>query len=240
MIRARVANPVADAGPRVRLVPVHRRLQGPSCTGIDREPRAGPARHPRDQRELARDLASLPPRVLRRARARPARERRRPRAGLRQPRARDARADPPRRIVPGHRARRRGARAARHRRRRRADRAGRAARASAARRRPSTRSTSWSVARFHQRPPPSFMATGRLDAVWQHNGLLEVRDYKTGSVVTERVADDPRARLQAWLAAPIAERLGLKLRIRYEHLAPGDRRRSRVLRARRGRSRGDR
>jgi hypothetical protein len=38
--------------------------------------------------------------------------------------------------------------------------------------------------------------------------------------VTERVADDPRARLQAWLAAPIAARLGLQLRIRYEHLAP--------------------
>lgn len=75
-------------------------------------------------------------------------------------------------------------------------------------------------ARFHLRPPPSFMATGRLDAVWQHDGLLEVRDYKTGSVVTERVADDPRARLQAWLAAPIADRLGLQLRVRYEHLAP--------------------
>jgi RecB family exonuclease len=75
------------------------------------------------------------------------------------------------------------------------------------------------VARFHRLPPPMFMATGRLDAVWQHDGLLEVRDYKTGSVVTERVADDPRARLQAWLAAPIASRLGLQLRVRYEHLA---------------------
>jgi RecB family exonuclease len=76
------------------------------------------------------------------------------------------------------------------------------------------------TARFHRRPPPMFMATGRLDAVWQHDGLLEVRDYKTGSVVTERVADDPRARLQAWLAAPLAGRRGLRLRIRYEHLAP--------------------
>jgi RecB family exonuclease len=76
------------------------------------------------------------------------------------------------------------------------------------------------VARFFRRPPSMFMATGRLDAVWQYRGLLEVRDYKTGSVVTERVADDPRARLQAWLAAPIAHRLGLKLRVRYEHLAP--------------------
>jgi hypothetical protein len=75
------------------------------------------------------------------------------------------------------------------------------------------------VARFHRRPAPMFMATGRLDAVWQHDGLLEVRDYKTGSVVTDRIADDPRARLQAWLAAPIARRLGLQLRVRYEHLA---------------------
>jgi RecB family exonuclease len=76
------------------------------------------------------------------------------------------------------------------------------------------------TARFHRVPPPMFMATGRLDAVWEHDGVLEVRDYKTGSVVTERTADDPRARLQAWLAAPRARRDGLRLRIRYEHLAP--------------------
>lgn len=75
------------------------------------------------------------------------------------------------------------------------------------------------VARFHRLPPPMFMATGRLDALWQHDGLLEVRDYKTGSVVTERIVDDPRARLQVWLAEPIAARRGLRLRIRYEHLA---------------------
>ncbi len=75
------------------------------------------------------------------------------------------------------------------------------------------------LARFHRLPAPMFMATGRLDALWQHDGLLEVRDYKTGSVVTERIVDDPRARLQVWLAEPIAQRLGLQLRIRYEHLA---------------------
>jgi RecB family exonuclease len=74
--------------------------------------------------------------------------------------------------------------------------------------------------RVHKAPPPSFIVTGRLDAVWQHDGYLEVRDYKTGSVVSERVADDPRARLQAWLAAPRATRADLQLRIRYEHLAP--------------------
>ena len=49
--------------------------------------------------------------------------------------------------------------------------------------------------------------------------MLEVRDYKTGGKATERVADDERARLQAWLVAPIASRLNLSLRIRYEHLA---------------------
>jgi RecB family exonuclease len=75
------------------------------------------------------------------------------------------------------------------------------------------------LARFHRRPPPMFMATGRLDALWQHDGILDVRDYKTGSVVTERIVEDTRARLQAWLAAPIAARNGLRLRIRYEHLA---------------------
>ena len=75
------------------------------------------------------------------------------------------------------------------------------------------------LARFHRLPAPRFMATGRLDAVWQHDGLLDIRDYKTGTLVTERIVDDPRARLQVWLAQPIADRLGLQLRIRYEHLA---------------------
>ena len=35
-------------------------------------------------------------------------------------------------------------------------------------------------ARFHQLPPPMFMATARIDAVWIHDGLLDARDYKTG------------------------------------------------------------
>lgn len=74
--------------------------------------------------------------------------------------------------------------------------------------------------RLHRSPPPPFIVTGRLDAVWQHDGLLEVRDYKTGAIVSDRVADDPRARLQAWLAAPRAARHGLRIRVRYEHLAP--------------------
>jgi hypothetical protein len=74
-------------------------------------------------------------------------------------------------------------------------------------------------ARFHRLPPPMFMATGRIDVIWRHGGLLDARDYKTGRPFTERVGDDPRARLQAWLLAPLAEHEGLRLRLRYEFLA---------------------
>jgi hypothetical protein len=74
-------------------------------------------------------------------------------------------------------------------------------------------------ARFHRLPPPMFMATARLDAIWRHRGLLDARDYKTGRPFIERVADDPRARLQAWLLAPLAHAEGLRLRLRYEFLA---------------------
>lgn len=73
-------------------------------------------------------------------------------------------------------------------------------------------------ARLHARNP-SFVASARIDAAWIHDGLLDVRDYKTGSAWHESVADDPRARLQAWVMAPVAESLGLRLRVRYEHLA---------------------
>jgi hypothetical protein len=75
------------------------------------------------------------------------------------------------------------------------------------------------LARFHRRPPPMFMATARIDATWVHDGLLDARDYKTGSVWYSRVADDPRAHVQAWVLAPQARRRGLRLRLRYEHLA---------------------
>lgn len=77
------------------------------------------------------------------------------------------------------------------------------------------------LARFHRAPPPIFMATARLDAVWIHDGLLDVRDYKTGRPRTERVADDTRARVQAWVCAPVADRKGLRIRVRYEHLSAG-------------------
>jgi PD-(D/E)XK nuclease superfamily protein len=75
------------------------------------------------------------------------------------------------------------------------------------------------LARFHRLPGPIFMATGRIDALWSHDGLLDARDYKTGTFVATAVADDAKARLQAWLLAPVAERAGLSLRLRYECLS---------------------
>jgi PD-(D/E)XK nuclease superfamily protein len=75
------------------------------------------------------------------------------------------------------------------------------------------------LARFHRLPGPIFMATGRIDALWSHDGILDARDYKTGSVVVSSVAEDAKARLQAWLLAPLAERAGLSLRLRYECLS---------------------
>ena len=72
--------------------------------------------------------------------------------------------------------------------------------------------------RLHARPP-HFLASARLDAVWISDGVLDVRDYKTGGVWHDRVTDDARARVQAWVMAPVADTLGLRLRVRYEHLA---------------------
>jgi PD-(D/E)XK nuclease superfamily len=75
------------------------------------------------------------------------------------------------------------------------------------------------VARLHQ-AKPMFMATARIDAVWIHDGIFDARDYKTGRVATPSVGDDGRARLQAWILARYAQRRGLSLQLRYEHLAP--------------------
>jgi hypothetical protein len=76
------------------------------------------------------------------------------------------------------------------------------------------------LARFHRQPVPMFMAMARIDAIWVHDGILDARDYKTGSRWYERVGDDPRARVQAFVLAQHADRQGLRLRLRYEHLAP--------------------
>ena len=73
-------------------------------------------------------------------------------------------------------------------------------------------------ARFSHHPTTPFMATARLDALWVHDGVLDARDYKTGQVWSERVAEDAQARLQAWVLAPLAAARGLELRIAFEHL----------------------
>ncbi len=76
--------------------------------------------------------------------------------------------------------------------------------------------TEW--VRAHGRPP-IFLASARLDAVWEHDGVLEVRDYKTGRVAEHDIAEDRRAWIQAWVTAPVAAERGLRLRVRYEYLA---------------------
>jgi len=67
--------------------------------------------------------------------------------------------------------------------------------------------------------PPVFVASARFDALWRVGDALEVRDYKTGARAIDVIADDPRARVQAWVVAPRAAELGLRVRVRYEHLA---------------------
>jgi hypothetical protein len=75
-------------------------------------------------------------------------------------------------------------------------------------------------ARFHRFPAPMFMANARIDAVWVHDGILDARDYKTGRRWHDRVADDASAWVQAYVLAPYARRKALRLRLRYEYLAP--------------------
>ncbi len=77
------------------------------------------------------------------------------------------------------------------------------------------------LAQLHTWGPVPVMVTARIDAMWEHNGTLLCRDYKTGMPWGDRVADDPAARLQAWLLAHHAAERGLHLELRYEHLAEG-------------------
>jgi hypothetical protein len=76
------------------------------------------------------------------------------------------------------------------------------------------------LARFHKLPPPMFMATARIDAIWVHDGLLDARDYKTGRLWHDRVADAPAAKVQAFVLDKAARRRDLRLRLRYEFLSP--------------------
>lgn len=75
-------------------------------------------------------------------------------------------------------------------------------------------------ARYHHRPVPMFLATARIDAIWVHDGIFDVRDYKSGGLAPMALRDDVRAHVQAWVLAPRAAAMGARLRIRYEYLAP--------------------
>ncbi len=76
------------------------------------------------------------------------------------------------------------------------------------------------LARFHRLPPPMFMATARIDAVWIHDGLVDARDYKTGGKWIDDVSQISAAHVQAFVLAERAQRLGFRLRLRYEYLQP--------------------
>ena len=76
------------------------------------------------------------------------------------------------------------------------------------------------VARFHRVPPPMFMATARIDAVWIHDGLLDARDYKTGGKWVDAVSEIKAAHVQAFVLAARARAGGYRLRLRYEYLQP--------------------
>lgn len=76
------------------------------------------------------------------------------------------------------------------------------------------------LARPALRPPPRFVVTGKIDAIWIHDGLLDACDYKTGGCNLSSVTEDLAARVQAFLLAPHARKRSLRLRIRYEYLAP--------------------
>jgi PD-(D/E)XK nuclease superfamily len=78
----------------------------------------------------------------------------------------------------------------------------------------------YELARFHRVPAPMFMATARIDALWVHDGFLDARDYKTGKLWHARVCEVPAAKVQAFVLGRVAERRGLRLRLRYEYLQP--------------------
>ncbi|HEV7525991.1 MAG TPA: PD-(D/E)XK nuclease family protein [Acidimicrobiia bacterium] len=76
------------------------------------------------------------------------------------------------------------------------------------------------IARFHRMPPPMFMATARIDAVWIHDGIVDARDYKTGGKWVDAVSEIKAAHVQAFVLAERARAHGYRLRLRYEYLQP--------------------
>src|SRR5262249_49169826 len=76
------------------------------------------------------------------------------------------------------------------------------------------------IARFHKLPPPMFMATARIDAVWIHDGMVDARDYKTAGKWVDDISEIDAAKVQAYVLAARAQARGLRLRLRYEYLQP--------------------
>jgi hypothetical protein len=76
------------------------------------------------------------------------------------------------------------------------------------------------IARFHKVPPPMFMATARIDAVWIHDGIVDARDYKTGGKWIDDISEIDAAKVQAYVLAEPARARGFRLRLRYEYLQP--------------------
>ncbi len=76
------------------------------------------------------------------------------------------------------------------------------------------------LARFHKLPPPMFMATARIDAVWIHDGIVDARDYKTGGKWVDDISEIDAAKVQAFVLAERARARGFRLRLRYEYLQP--------------------
>jgi hypothetical protein len=75
-------------------------------------------------------------------------------------------------------------------------------------------------ARYHHRPPPMFLATARIDSIFVHDGIFDMRDFKTGGRAPGELRDDIRALVQVWVWAPRAEARGARMRLRYEYLSP--------------------
>jgi hypothetical protein len=63
------------------------------------------------------------------------------------------------------------------------------------------------------------MASARIDALWRYDDVLDAHDYKTGRAWDHKLSDDIQARVQAWILAPMAHALGLRLRISFEYLS---------------------
>ena len=64
------------------------------------------------------------------------------------------------------------------------------------------------------------MASARIDALWRYDDVLDAHDYKTGRAWDHRLSDDiTGARCRRGYSRPLADALGLRLRISFEYLS---------------------